>query len=60
MTFDSDGNITKVKIMRSSQSDEVHKLFEKTLDQMRAIPNPPKDLIQKDGTFSIYFSLYIN
>lgn len=60
VTFDSDGNILAVKIMRSSQSDAVHKLFEKTLDQMRAIPNPPKDLIQKDGTFSIYFSLYIN
>jgi hypothetical protein len=60
VTFDDNGNILAVKIMRSSQSDEVHKLFETTLDQMRAIPNPPKALVQKDGTFSIYFSLYIN
>lgn len=60
VTFDAQGNITAVKIMRSSQSDSVHKLFESTLDQMRAIPNPPKDLIKKDGTFTIYYSLYIN
>jgi hypothetical protein len=60
VTFDADGNILKVKIMRSSQSDPVHNLFEKTLDQMRAVPNPPKDLVQKDGTFTIYYSLYIN
>ncbi|WP_127714699.1 hypothetical protein [Halobacteriovorax sp. HLS] len=60
VTFDSNGYIIAVKIMRSSQSDEIHKLFEKTLDQMRSIPNPPKDLVQKDGTFTIYYSLYIN
>jgi hypothetical protein len=60
VTFDKNGNITAVKILKSTQSDEVHALFEKTLDQMRKVPNPPKDLLQKDGTFTIYYSLYIN
>ncbi|OUR96437.1 hypothetical protein A9Q84_08780 [Halobacteriovorax marinus] len=60
VTFDRDGNITSVKILQSTQSDEVHDLFLKTLDLMRKVPNPPKDLLQKDGTFTIYYSLYIN
>jgi len=60
VTFDRNGDITAVKILQSTRSDEVHALFEKTLDQMRKVPNPPKDLLQKDGTFTIYYSLYIN
>ncbi len=58
--FDREGNIVSVKILKSSESDSVHKLFETTLDQMRSIPNPPKDLLGKDGNFTIYYSLYIN
>ncbi|CBW27438.1 putative exported protein [Halobacteriovorax marinus SJ] len=58
--FDKNGHILSVKILKSSNSDSVHDLFETTLDAMRSIPNPPKDLLGKDGNFTIYYSLYIN
>ena len=58
--FDRQGHIVSVKILKSSESDSVHDLFETTLDDMRSIPNPPKDLLGKDGNFTIYYSLYIN
>ncbi len=58
--FDKNGFIISVKILKSSNSDSVHNLFETTLDKMRSIPNPPKDLLGKDGNFTIYYSLYIN
>ena len=58
--FDRQGHILSVKILKSSESDSVHDLFETTLDDMRSIPNPPKDLLGKDGNFTIYYSLYIN
>ncbi|MBT3585697.1 MAG: hypothetical protein HN509_12400 [Halobacteriovoraceae bacterium] len=58
--FDKDGNIISIKIIRSSADDDVHDLFEDTLKEMRALPNPPKDLVRKDGQFSIYYQLKIN
>lgn len=58
--FDSKGNIISIKIMRSSSDDNVHNLFEETLKEIRKLPNPPKDLIQEDGQFIIYYQLKIN
>lgn len=58
--FDSEGNIVSIKILRSSQSDDIHKLFEETLTDIRKLPNPPKDLLSKKGQFTIYYQLNIN
>ncbi|MFT6604712.1 MAG: hypothetical protein ACJARO_002236 [Bacteriovoracaceae bacterium] len=58
--FDAEGNIVSIKILRSSHSDDIHKLFEDTLTDIRKLPNPPKDLLSKKGQFTIYYQLNIN
>ena len=58
--FDRQGNIINIKIMRSSQNDDIHNLFEQTLRNMRKLPNPPKDLIEENDTLTIYYQLKIN
>lgn len=58
--FDKEGNIVSIKILRSSHSDDIHKLFEETLTDIRKLPNPPKDLLSKKDQFTIYYQLNIN
>lgn len=58
--FDQDGNIMSLRILRSSPNDDIHQLFERTLRNIRKVPNPPKDLLAKDGTFTIYYQLRVN
>lgn len=58
--FDKEGNIMRIKILRSSPSDEIHELFEETLKGIRSLPNPPKDLVEKREQFTIYYQLHIN
>jgi hypothetical protein len=59
VTFDREGNIVSIKIIQSSLRDEVHRLFEETLKEIKNLPNPPKDFIKDDG-FTIYYQLKIN
>ena len=58
--FDQEGNIMSIRILRSSPNDDIHQLFEKTLRNIRKLPNPPKDLLAKDDTFTIYYQLKVN
>lgn len=60
ITFDKDGNIVTIKIIKSSQDDDIHNLFEETLKGINKVPNPPKDLLSKNEQFSIYYILKIN
>ncbi|CAN0071766.1 unnamed protein product, partial [Chrysoparadoxa australica] len=58
--FDKDGNILRIKILRSSHDDDIHNLFEKTLREIRTLPNPPKDLVDGRDQFTIYYQLSVN
>lgn len=58
--FDREGNILRIKILRSSPSDEVHNLFEETLKAINRLPNPPDLLIKDREQFTIYYQLRIN
>ena len=60
ITFDKEGNIIRIKILRSSQNDEIHRLFETTLRNIRSLPNPPKAIIEDKDQFNIYYQLKIN
>ena len=60
VTFDKEGNIVRIKILRSSQNDDVHRLFEDTLRNIRSLPNPPKAIIEDKDQFNIYYQLKIN
>lgn len=60
VVFDIEGNIEKIKIIRSSQDDDIHELFEKTLMNVQKVPNPPDDFINSENKFVIYYQLNIN
>ncbi|MCO4794098.1 MAG: TonB C-terminal domain-containing protein [Bacteriovoracaceae bacterium] len=60
VTFDRNGNIVSIKILRWSQDDNLQKLFEETLKEIKSLPNPPKDILGKNEQFNIYYQLKIN
>ena len=57
--YDENGNIVMVKILKSSESDDVHYFFEETLKKL-VLPNPPKIFLKKKKQFSIYYQVQIN
>jgi hypothetical protein len=57
--YDDKGNIILVKILKSSESDDVHYFFEETLKQLN-LPNPPKSFIKSKKQFSTYYQIQIN
>ena len=57
--YDEKGNIILVKILKSSESDNVHYFFEETLKQLN-LPNPPKSFIKAKKKFSTYYQIQIN
>lgn len=60
VVFDIEGNIMKIKILRSSNDDDIHDLFEKTLMNVQKVPNPPDDFINSENQFVIFYQLNIN
>lgn len=59
VVFDEKGNILTISILNGSTYDEVQTLFEKILENIRSLPNPPKALV-KNHKFTIYYRLNIN
>ena len=57
--YDEKGNIILVKILKSSESDNIHYFFEETLKQLN-LPNPPKSFIKAKKQFSTYYQIQIN
>ena len=57
--YDDKGNIVLVKILKSSESDDIHYFFEETLKQLN-LPNPPKSFIKTKKQFSTYYQIQIN
>ena len=57
--YDENGNIITIKILKSSESDDVHAFFEEALKNLN-IPNPPKIFVKKQKQFSIYYQVHIN
>lgn len=60
VTFDLEGNLLSIKIIKGAQNDEIQKIFEKTLEGIKSLKNPPQEFIEYDKQFSIYYSLKIN
>ncbi|MDD4972827.1 MAG: hypothetical protein PHY93_00670 [Bacteriovorax sp.] len=57
--YDDKGNIILVKILKSSESDNIHYFFEETLKQLN-LPNPPKSFIKSKKQFTTYYQIQIN
>ncbi len=57
--YDEKGNIVTVRILKSSENDDLHYFFEETLKQLSQ-PNPPKVFTKNRKQFSIFYQLQIN
>jgi hypothetical protein len=57
--YDENGNIVTIKILKSSNSDDIHYFFEEALKKL-VIPNPPKIFTKNKKGFSIYYQIHIN
>ncbi len=60
LTYDGKGNITQIKMVRWSNVDQLQDFFVEVLKDMDTLHNPPQALWEKNGEFSIFFSLVIN
>lgn len=60
VTFDSDGNIKQIKMIRWTQADKLQAMFEDILKSMDTLPNPPKMLRNKDGEFVVFYTFTVN
>ncbi len=58
--FDKNGHAQHLKILKWANNDRVQEKFLRSLEKIRIIQNPPKELIAKDQTFTIYYGLNIN
>ena len=57
--YDENGEIITVKIIKSSENDDLSYFFEETLKQLNQ-PNPPKVFTKNKKQFSIYYQIQIN
>jgi len=57
--YDDKGNIVTVKILKSSENDDIHYFFEETLKLLN-LPNPPKSFIKNKKQFTTYYQIQIN
>jgi hypothetical protein len=57
--YDNQGNINRVKFLKGSDDSHYQELFEETLRGINALPNPPQQLVKKDGLFTVYYQLFL-
>ena len=60
VTFDKDGHIKEIKMIRASNNEKMQLFFEDVLEGINRLPNPPKTLVKDQGQFSIFYTLVIN
>jgi hypothetical protein len=60
ITFDKNGNIKTIKMLRSSTDDHMQKFFEDVLEGINNLPNPPRAIVKDIDQFNIYYTLIIN
>jgi hypothetical protein len=56
-TFDKNGDIVSIKVLRWSDFNDVQLLFENTIEAIHSLPNPPVEMLDKNDEFSIYFTI---
>lgn len=60
VTFDSDGNIKQIKMIRWTQADKLQNMFEDVLKAIDTLPNPPRELMNQHGEFVVYYTFTVN
>lgn len=59
VTYDSEGNVMQIKMIRWTHVNELQNLFENVVKDIDQLHNPPKALWEKQGEFSMYYTLEI-
>lgn len=59
VTYDSEGNVMQIKMIRWTHVNELQNLFEDIVKDIDQLHNPPKALWEKQGEFSMYYTLEI-
>jgi hypothetical protein len=57
--YDKEGNIVKINMIKWTKTKKLQDFFMDVLQEMTALPNPPKAVL-KDGEFTVFFSLIVN
>lgn len=57
--FDEKGNAVSVKFIKTSSNDAIQDLFVKALVDIKILQNPPRELLDKQKNFTIYYQLMI-
>jgi hypothetical protein len=60
LTYDAQGNIKQIKMVRWTNVDKLQDFFLDVLKGMDTIQNPPKSLWEKNGEFTVFFTLVVN
>lgn len=59
VTYDNQGNVTQIKMIRWTHVNEVQGLFEDIVKGIDQLHNPPRELWEKSNEFSMFYTLEI-
>lgn len=59
LTYDGEGNVKQIKMIRWTHLDEIQGVFEESMKNMNRLNNPPKMLWTKNGEFNVFYSWII-
>ena len=59
IVFNQEGRAVDTQFFQLSKNEYIQQLFENTLMDIRSIPNPPKGLLNRDGTFAVHYRLQV-
>jgi hypothetical protein len=59
ITYDTEGNVQQIKMIRWTHLNEIQNLFEDIVKNIDQLHNPPKALWEKNGEFSMFYTLEI-
>jgi hypothetical protein len=59
ITYDSEGNVRQIKMVRWTHVNEMQNLFEDIVKDIDQLHNPPKTLWERDGEFAMFYTLEI-
>jgi hypothetical protein len=59
ITYDPQGNVQQIKMIRWTHVNELQNLFEDIVKNIDQLHNPPKALWEKQGEFSMFYTLEI-
>lgn len=60
VTFDHNGNIQQIKMVKWTQIDKLQDFFVNVLDGIESLPNPPSELVKNKKSFNVYYTLNLN